>query len=51
MRLINNIKNKLSSEIILILNPNPKAYVTLDFFPKKKKKKSDPWTLVCCFDF
>ena len=37
MRLINNIKNKLSSEIILILNPNPKAYVTLDLFPKKKK--------------
>ena len=36
MRLINNIKNKLNSEIILILNPNPKAYVTLDLFPKKK---------------
>ena len=52
MRLINNIKNKLNSEIILILNPNPKAYVTLDLFPKKKKKKVTlgPWFAVLTFD-
>ena len=50
MRLINNIKNKLSSEIILILNPNPKAYVTLDLFPKKKKVTLGPWFAVLTFD-
>ena len=51
MRLINNIKNKLNSEIILFLNPNSKAYVTLDLFPKKKKKVTlGPWFAVLTFD-
>lgn len=38
---MNNSKNKLNSEIILIFNPNLNAHLRLDSPPKKIERKRD----------